>query len=93
MAQYIASYDLHNVRNYHPIWTKLESWGATRLLESLLVFSSNMQIGQIRDELRMAGDNDDSVAVMELKPGSVWATSRARVLGTNWLRMYIRNYG
>jgi len=89
MAHYIASYDLHLVRNYHPVWTKLESWGATRLLESLWVFNSNLTAGQIRDELKAAGDNDDSFAVIELKSGSWWATERARPLGVQWLQQNI----
>jgi hypothetical protein len=93
MALYIASYDLHRVRNYHPIWTKLESWGATRLLESLWVFSSNLPVGKLRDELRDAGDSDDSVAIIELKTGSEWASCRARELGASWLSRNIRNYG
>ena len=35
MAHFIVSYDLHNQRNYKPVWDRLESWGAVRLLESL----------------------------------------------------------
>jgi hypothetical protein len=89
MAQYIASYDLHLVRNYHPVWTKLEGWGATRLLESLWVFTSNLSVGQIRDELRAAGDNDDSFAVIELKAGSLWGTEKARTPGVQWLQRNI----
>jgi hypothetical protein len=89
MASYIASYDLHHIRNYHPVWTKLEGWGATRILESLWVFNSGMTAGQIRDALRAAGDNDDSFVVIELKPGSWWATDKGRPLGVQWLQQSI----
>lgn len=86
MSLYIASYDLHKIRNYHPVWTLLENWGATRLLESLWVFNSNLSAAQIRDQLRMVGDGDDSFAVIELKPGSWWASEKARNLGVQWLQ-------
>jgi hypothetical protein len=89
MAHYVVSYDLHHIRNYHPVWIRLESWGATRLLESLWVLNSNLSAGQIRDELRVVGDNDDSFAVIELKTGSWWATAKARTLGTQWLQQNI----
>lgn len=89
MAHYVVSYDLHHIRNYQPVWTQLETWGATRLLESLWVFSSNLSAGQIRNELRVAGDNDDSFAVIELRSGSWWATGKARQLGVQWLQQNI----
>jgi len=37
-------------------------------------------------------DADDSVAVIELKPGSEWAALRARELGTDWLTQNIQSY-
>lgn len=89
MAFYIASYDLHNQRHYQPVWTALETMGATRLLESLWVLTSNLTATQVRDKLKAAADNDDSVAVIELKPGSYWAASRAKDPGVAWLRQNI----
>jgi hypothetical protein len=49
VAHYIVSYDLHKERVYQPVWNKLEGWGATRLLESLWVLTSNLTASQIRD--------------------------------------------
>jgi len=89
MAFYVASYDLHNQRHYQPVWAALESMGATRLLESLWVLTSNLTAAQIRDTLKQAADNDDSVAVVELKSGSNWACSRAKERGVAWLRQNI----
>jgi len=88
MAHFIASYDLSRVRvrNYHPMLHKLQSWGATRLLESLWVFDSDLSASQIGDELRAAADADDAFAVIEVKPGSLWACEKARTLGIQWLR-------
>ena len=78
MAQYVASYDLSRtrVRNCHPMLHKLESWGATRLLESLWVFNSDLSASQIRDELQAAADVNDAFAVLELKPGAIGPVKR-----------------
>ena len=89
MAHYIASYDLHNQRHYQPVWDALESMGATRLLESLWVLTSNQTAEQIRITIQNAADSDDSVAVIELKPGSWWATIRVRPAGLQWLKQNI----
>jgi hypothetical protein len=89
MAHYIASYDLHNQRHYQPVWNELESMGATRLLESLWVLTSALTASQIRDRIAKAADSDDSVAVIELKPGSYWGTVRARPHGVQWLQQNI----
>ncbi|MGY3622559.1 SinR [Bradyrhizobium sp. USDA 10063] len=91
MAHYIASYDLHRlrVRNYHPMLRKLESWGATRLLDSLWVFNSNLSASQIRVELGAAADAGDAFVVIELKSGSLWACEKAQPLGIQWLRQNV----
>jgi CRISPR/Cas system-associated endoribonuclease Cas2 len=89
MAHFIISYDLHHQRHYQPVWDKLESWGAVRLLESLWVATLNNTAAQVRDALKAVADNDDSVAVIELKGGSGWATSNARKSGVDWLKANI----
>lgn len=92
MAHFLISYDLHKVRNYEPLWAALGSWGAVRLLESVWLVSINSGAGDIRDALLRAVDNDDSIAVIELKPGSEWSTHRAKPAGTDWLTLNIKRY-
>lgn len=91
MAHYLAGYDLSRirVRNTHPMLHKLQSWGATRLLESLWVFDSNLSASQIRDELREAADADDAFVVIELKSGSLWTCEKARTPGIQWLQQKV----
>ena len=89
MAHYVVSYDLHQQRAYVPVWTYLESLKATRLLESLWVVSSNLSAAQIREQVTAKGDNDDSFAVIELKPGASWSTMRAKQPGVDWLKRNI----
>ena len=89
MASYIVSYDLHQQRHYQPVWNLLESMAATRLLESLWVVTSALTAQQIRDALQTVIDNDDSTAVIELKPGSWWANRLAKPAGVQWLQRNI----
>lgn len=93
MAYYVISYDLHNQRHYEAVWALLGSWGAVRLLESLWVVSLNNGAGEVRAAIEKAIDSDDSIVVIELKPGSSWASVRARQSGVNWLSNNIQNYG
>ena len=88
VAHFIASYDLSRVRvrNFHPILHKLKSWGATRLLDALWVFNSDLSVSQIQDELEAAADVGDAFVVLELKPGSLWTCEKARTAGIQWLR-------
>lgn len=92
MAHYIISYDLHRERSYGPVWSLLESLGAVRLLESLWVVTSPYGVGDLREAIRQAMDQDDAVAVVELKPGSEWASFNARQPGVDWLTQNIRRY-
>jgi hypothetical protein len=73
MAQYIASYDLERVRlrNCHPLLYKLKSWGATRLLESVWVFESDLSASRIEDELLAACETGDAFVLFELKSGPI----------------------
>jgi len=89
MAHYIASYDLHNQRHYQPVWSALESLGATRLLESLWVVTTTLSAVELCNRIKAAADKDDSVAVVELKSGSWWATQLARPDGLHWLKQNI----
>ena len=89
MAHYMISYDLHNLRTYKPVWDKLKSCGAVRLLESLWLLTSNSNAVDLRDALKAVIDGDDSIAIIELKAGSFWADLRAKDAGVDWLRKNI----
>lgn len=84
MSAYAISYDLHNNRNYQPLWDALARLGAVRLLESLWLVKSSLGIIQIRDQLQSAMDNDDSIAVLLL--GNSWAVNRANANGVAFLK-------
>jgi hypothetical protein len=93
MAHYLISYDLHNQRHYQPVWDGLNSIGAVRLLESLwLVERLNTNPGNLAAWLKQLADSDDSVAVIELKPGSDWASRQAKTAGATWMQNHIKAY-
>ncbi|AWN35212.1 SinR [Methylobacterium radiodurans] len=91
MALFVISYDLHNQRDYPRIWQRLEELGAAKLLESLWLLDINNSTTEVRDHLKSYIDQDDSLAVIELKQGSMWATVRAMPNGINWLKQHLRS--
>lgn len=90
MALYAISYDLHKNRDYDALYEVLRKWKAVRLLESLWLANLTGNAAGVRDALKAALDNDDSVAVIELKRGSDWACIRAKEAGVGWLRSNLR---
>jgi hypothetical protein len=90
MAHCIVSYDLHNQRHYQPVWNALEALGATRVLESLWVVTVSIGAVDLCKRIKAAADSDDSVVVIELKSGSMWATDKAQPSGLAWLRQNIK---
>lgn len=91
MAYFVISYDLHNQRNYEPVWNLLDSWGAVRLLESLWLLDTEASAKEVRDGLKHIVDDDDSIVAIELKTGSLWAGQKAKPEGINWLRQNIHS--
>jgi hypothetical protein len=86
MPYYMISYDLHKVRDYKRLYECLAEWKAAKLLESVWLAELRGPASAVRDILTARVDNDDSVAVLELRPNFDWATARVFVTGNNWLR-------
>jgi hypothetical protein len=78
MYLYLISFDLHDSRVYQPLWDKLKALAASRLLESLWLVSSSAPAPEILDEIAAVAHPDDCFAVIEMQPGSNWATMRAK---------------
>jgi hypothetical protein len=85
MALYAISYDQHRDRDYTPVWTLLHRWGAQRVLESLWLANLQGSAGEVRETIRQTTKNEDSIVVIELKPGSQWSSYSAQAGGTAWL--------
>ena len=85
MTRYLLTYDLHKRRDYKGLWRLLADWSAIRLTESLWMASLNGPAEVIRDIMLVQLDTDDTVAVVEIKPGAVWATMRVPPAANAWL--------
>jgi len=81
MAHFMICNDLHNRRNYQPLYDALANWER---------FASNSSAINVRDALNKLVDGDDSIAVIELKPGSGWGSVRAKPAGVEWLKRNIQ---
>jgi hypothetical protein len=89
MAQFLITYDLHNRRDYQPLYEALHRFKAVRLCESVWLATLLGPAETVRNLLMASIDHDDSLAVIELKPGSDWATVRVKPDGANWLSAFI----
>ena len=85
MYLYLISFDLHDPSVYPPLWEKLKAMAASRLLELLWLVSSAAPAEELRDQLAAVAHPDDCFAVIEMQPGSNWATMHAKTDGVSWL--------
>jgi hypothetical protein len=85
MASFLITYDLHNRRNYAELYRLLASWGAVKLTESNWLANLNGTASQVRDVVAATLDSDDTIAVLELKQASGWATLRVPPAANTWL--------
>lgn len=89
MALYMISYDLHLHRDYQPVYELMAEWQARRLLESLWLAELRGPAETVRDILAQRLDADDSIAVIEIKPGAQWGSRLAQPDGIAWLRHHL----
>jgi len=86
---YLITYDLHKRRDYAALYRLMASWRATRLTESLWLASLVGPAATIRNIVAANLDHDDTVAVLEVKHGSDWATLRVSPAANAALSTYI----
>lgn len=89
MNPYLICYDFHTDKNYTPLWNNLRQMGSVRLQESVWLLESALGVAQLRNLISSMIDTQDSVAVLELKPGSTWATVNVNGLATQWLSGHV----
>lgn len=92
MSNFLVSYDLHNKRNYQPLYDALERLGAVRILESVWLLSTSMGAGELREHLRQFIDGDDSLVVIELLYGADWSAVRVKKTGSDFLQKNVKAY-
>ena len=89
MSRFIITYDNHPPRDYTALYRLMAGWGAVRLAESVWLAELLGPADVIRDIVQGTMQWNDTVAVIELQPGSDWATNRVYIAANTWLSGYI----
>ncbi len=90
MAQFLITYDNTAPRNYDAVYRLMANWNAVRLAESVWLANLIGPASTVRDFVVNALQHSDTVAVVELKPGSDWATSHVSATANAWLAAYVK---
>lgn len=86
MPAYLIGYTYHRERDYRRLYALLAKWGAKRVLDSTWLANLSGTAVAVINALKAVGDADDSFVVIELKPGSDWATTAGVYQeGADWL--------
>lgn len=85
MAKYLITYDNHAPRDYSGVYDLMQLWNAERLTESLWLVELLGPAPVIRDLVKGSMQWNDTVEVIELQPGTDWATSFVRPSAADWL--------
>lgn len=88
MALFLISYDLRKIRRYEPLYKLMAEWRGKRLLESLWLAELKGPASTIRDIVISRVDNDDGIAVIELRGQFDWASVKAYFAGNALLKKY-----
>ncbi|MEO1167258.1 MAG: hypothetical protein AAFW97_00960 [Pseudomonadota bacterium] len=85
MTKFLITYDNKAPRDYRKLYQLMASWRAVRLAESVWLAELRGPAGIVRNCVQNALQRDDVVAVIELKPGSDWATNHVHPAASDWL--------
>lgn len=89
MASYLITYDNHPPRNYTALYQLMAQWKAIRLAESVWLVNLVGPAELVREIVAGKLQRDDTVAVLELKASSDWATLNVSAAANSWLSAYI----
>jgi CRISPR/Cas system-associated endoribonuclease Cas2 len=92
MTLYILTYDerAKHGRNYQPLYDLLTGWGAVHMQDSVWLANLNAtNAAAVRNAMLVVMHPDDTVCVIQLTPGSGWATINEKPGAADWLRQNI----
>lgn len=90
MPAYLISYDNRAPRNYQRLYQLMGAFKAVRLNESNWMANLPGPAYVIRDLVSGTLESNDVVAVVEVKPGSDWATVNVGLAANAWLSANVR---
>ena len=83
--KFLITYDNHPPRDYGALYRLMAEWKAVRLAQSVWLAELRGPADVVRDIVQRTLQLNDTVAVLELKPGSDWATKRVPAAASAWL--------
>ena len=89
MARLLIGCELGKQSTAETVRSALESWGAVRLLETLWLLSTRLDARYVTSALQDLVAPQDSVAVIDLQPGSEWSAAGLSEAAAEWLREHI----
>lgn len=89
MAQFLITYDNHAPRNYDALYRLMASWKAVKLAESVWLANLVGPAEVVRNVVQRTLQLNDTVAVIEIKQGSDWATNKVSPTAAAWLSAYV----
>lgn len=89
MAHFLITYDNRPPRNYQALYDLMSNWAAVRLADSVWLAELVGPAPTVRGFVQQALQADDTVAVLELKPGADWATVNVPPQAAEWLSRHI----
>ncbi|WP_394657633.1 hypothetical protein [uncultured Novosphingobium sp.] len=90
MAQYLITYDNHPPRNYAALYQLMKQWNAVKLADSVWLANLKGPASEVRRFVMTTMQRNDTVAVLQLQPGSDWATNAVSPIASTWLSTFIR---
>lgn len=88
MALYFVGYDVR-ANDRAELENVLRGWGAVRLYDGAWLFNRQMSALEARNALQRFLQDDDAAIVLELKPGSWWASEHVDRGALEWLKAHV----
>lgn len=88
MALYFVGYDVRTV-NRGELEALVRGWGAVSLYDGAWLLNRNLSALEIRNALQGFLRDDDPAIVLELKPGSWWASEHVDRSALDWLKAHV----
>ena len=88
MALYFVGYDVRAVTRAELDYT-LSGWGAVSLYDGAWLLNRELSALEVRNALQGYLHDDDAAIVLELKPGSWWASEHVERGALEWLKAHV----
>ncbi len=88
MALYYVGYDMR-AEDRAELEDVLSSWGAVSLYDGAWLLNRELSALEVRNALQAFLHDEDAAIVLELKPGSWWASEHVDRGALEWLKAHV----